>query len=163
MYDEKQFTSSAQNALKKAQVFAAAYGRENCPDACLLCGIAAEDVSVGAAILLKHGICAEELSERLKASSYTEKNVQSDVITFLRKAVLAANRCGCPAGTAHLLSVLLEKEAEGARTLLKECGADLIQIKESCAAELRALESVFSGRKPTPHVCRESLRCIRPI
>ncbi len=149
MYDEKQFTSSAQNALKKAQAFAAAYGRENCPDACLLCGIAAEDVSVGAAILLKHGICAEELSERLKASSYTEKNVQSEVITFLRKAVLAANRCGCPAGTAHLLSVLLEKEAEGARTLLKECGADLIQIKESCAAELRALESVFSGRKPT--------------
>lgn len=104
---------------------------------------------MGAAILLKHGICAEELSERLKASSYTEKNVQSDVITFLRKAVLAANRCGCPTGTAHLLFVLLEKEAEGARTLLKECGADLIQIKESCAAELRALESVFSGRKPT--------------
>ena len=99
MYDEKQFTSSAQNALKKAQALAAAYGRENCPDACLLCGIAAEDVSVGAAILLKHGICAEELSERLKALSYTEKNAQRDFITFLRKAVLAANRCGCPAGT----------------------------------------------------------------
>lgn len=149
MYDEKQFTSSAQNALKKAQAFAAAYDRENCPDACLLCGIAAEDVSVGAAILLKHGICAEELSERLKALSYTEKNAPRDFAPFLRKAILTANRCGCPAGTAHLLSVLLEKEAEGARILLNECRADLAKIKESCAAELRALESVFSGRKPT--------------
>lgn len=147
MYDEKQFTSSAQNALKKARTFATVYGRENCMDACLLCGIAAEDVSVGAAILLKHGICAEELSERLKASSYTGKNAQRDFTPFLQKAILAANRCGCPVGTAHLLSVLLEKEAAGARILLNECKADLSQIRESCAAELRALESVFFGRK----------------
>lgn len=148
LYDEKQFTSPAQNALKKAGAFAAAYGKEDCLDACLLCGIAAEDVSVGAAVLLKHGICAEELSGRLKSLSYARESPQRDFTPFLKKALLTAGRCGCPVGTAHLLFVLLDKEATGARALLSDCGADLAKIKESCAAELRALESVFTGRKP---------------
>lgn len=147
MYEEKQFTVPARNALKKAQVLAQTYQCNTMFDACILCGIAAEDISVGAAVLLKYGICSEELIKRLK--DLAEKNVQAkcaDLEYILQNTLSLAERSGGVAGTAHLLFALLEN-GKTAGSLIQDCGIDPLEVKDACAAEIRALQAAFAGKK----------------
>lgn len=144
LYEETRFTIPAQNALKRAKN--TLQNRERACTGYLLCEIAAEEASVGAVILLRHGICVEELRaqlEQMLGESEEREFEEEHISHFTAKAMKLAASCGCPAGTVHLLYVLLQSSGCAAVLLLQTCGAGVYTLEEECKAELAALEGIF--------------------
>ncbi len=142
------FTTHLKEALQKALGFAVLNGRELVEPGDLLIGLMNEKGSIGAELLIKHGLDLPKAELALQGAkkTQTEKAVAPDlslnVKKILEKCVLIAHLHEHRyVGTEHLLSAILDSECPDLKIFFESQKINLAPLREQVQKVLKSTSS----------------------